>query len=306
VGNPEERFSEDGLRPMRALRFASQLGFSMDEGLLAAIPGALPLSVKVAPERIREELDKIIASDKPSTALVLMEKTGLLALLIPELAVCRGIEQKGFHEFDVLDHSLIACDYSAQNSYSHNLRLAALLHDIGKPLVRQLGEGGVWTFYRHEEKSASIAKKILNRLRYSNSVIDNVCHLISEHMFLYTSDWTNAAVRRFIARVGETNLKDIFSLRRADVYAFSGKDRNSSFLAELIDRTEKTLAKGRAFAIKDLAINGKDLMAIGVPAGKAIGLILRELLETVLDDPEQNTKEKLLEIAKNIVHERYA
>jgi sRNA-binding carbon storage regulator CsrA len=106
--------------------------------------------------------------------------------------------------------------------------------------------------------------------------------------------------------VGEANLKDIYSLRRADVYGFSGKENSSTFLAELIDRTNKTLASGRAFAIKDLAVNGKDLMDIGVSAGKTIGIILRELLETVLDDPEQNTKEKLLEIAKNIVHERYA
>lgn len=308
VGNAAERFGEDGLRPLRAVRFAAQLGFQVEQNTLAAIPDALPVCAKVSKERVRDEIDKILASRQPSVAFRLMEETGLLKLFLEELAACRGIEQKGFHEFDVLDHSLHACDYAAANNYSQELRLAALLHDIGKPLVRQLGKEGVWTFYRHEEKSAEMAHKLLRRLRYSNAVIEKTCHLIKEHMFIYTPDWSDAAVRRFIARVGEDSLDDMYKLRRADVYAFSAKEQSyrggieGSSLLQLIERADKILASGRAFKIKDLAVTGKDLMEIGIPEGKTLGIILKELLETVLDDPCQNTKETLLDIAKNFYH----
>jgi len=163
---------------------------------------------------------------------------------------------------------------------------------------------GVWTFYRHEEVSASMCREILNRMRYPNAVIDNVCHLVNEHMFLYTEDWSDAAVRRFIARIGESNLEDIYRLRRADIYGFSGKEPNYRSIVQLIDRVNKVLESGRAFTIKDLAVSGNDLMSIGIQAGKKMGLILNELLETVLDDPEQNTKEKLLDIAGKLDKER--
>jgi len=298
VGNASQRFNEDGLRPLRAVRFAAQLGFEIEENTLSAIPDALSVSAKVSQERVRDEIDKILASPLPSRAFRLMEKTGLLHLFLEELAVCRGIEQKGFHQFDVLDHSLLACDYAAQNGYSQTLRLAALLHDAGKPSVRKLDEkSGVWTFYRHEEISCKIAQKILGRLRYPNITTDNVCHLIKEHMFHYTDEWSDAAVRRFIARVGEPNLEDIYRLRRADAYAFSDKEADSSSLLQLADRVKKILASGRAFTLKDLAVSGNDLISIGIPSGKKMGIILNELLETVLDDPAQNTREKLLEIA---------
>jgi len=229
-----------------------------------------------------------------------MEKTGLLELFLIELAACRGIEQKGYHNFDVLDHSLHACDYAAANGYSHELRLAALLHDIGKPPVREPDESGVWKFYRHEEIGASMCSQMLKRLRYSNEIIDRVCHLIKEHMFHYTDDWSAAAVRRFIARAGETNLQDLYLLRRADAFALAGKEIEPINLAALADRVEKILAEKHAFTLKDLAVSGKDLMSIGIEGGKTMGIILNELLETVLDDPVQNTKEKLLEIAGKI------
>ena len=304
VGNANDRFGEDGLRPLRAVRFAAQLGFKIDENTLSAIPKVLSVCAKVSWERVRDELDKILASYQPSIAFRLMEQTGLLELFLSELSACRNIDQKGFHEFDVLDHSLLACDYAACKNYSHEIRLAALLHDIGKPSVKKMGEKGVWTFYRHEEKSKFIAQKLMRRLRYSNAVIEKTCHLIKEHMFIYTPDWSNSAVRRFIARVGEPNLDDIYNLRRADVFGFAGKEQNQNYktqscsLFQLIERVDKTLEEGRAFSIKDLAVTGKDLMEIGIPAGKTLGIILKELLETVLDDPEQNTKEKLLTIAR--------
>jgi len=310
VGNAEERFSEDGLRPIRALRFASQLGFAIDEELLAAIPAALPLAANVAMERIHDELNKIIASEKPSTALRLMEKTGLLTLLIPELAVCRGVKQDrirgfGFHRFDVLDHSLLACDFAARTGAPAEVRLAALYHDIGKPVTAETDEHGFQSFYRHDKVSADLARKLLLRFRYPNAVTDAVCHLIEEHMFHYEESWTDAAVRRFVRRVGEENLPNLYSLRRADTYGLAGKEPSSSFLAPLERRVEETLKQGRVFTLKDLAVSGRDLMTLGVSPGKYMGIILSELLETVLDDPEMNTREKLLEIAGKI-NQRYS
>ena len=309
VGNPEERFSEDGLRPVRAVRFASQLGFTVDEKVLAAIPGALPLTAKVSAERIRDELDKIIASDKPSTALLLMEKTGLLALLIPELAVCRGIAQDrihgyGFHRFDVLDHSLLACDFAAREGAPPEVRLAVLYHDIGKPVTAQIDNEGYRTFYRHEKESSALTRQLLLRFRYPTAMMENVCHLIEEHMFLYDDSWTDAAVRRFIMRVGEESLPDLYALRRADSYGMAGKEPPRDFLLPLADRIEETLAESRALSIKDLAVSGNDLMASGIDPGKRMGIILRELLDAVVEDPALNTRDKLLEIAGKI-NQRY-
>ena len=304
VGNAAERFSEDGLRPLRAVRFAAQLGFEIEKNTLDAIGGALDVCAKVSWERVRDEFDKILASPLPSRAFRLMEETGLLKLFIGELAACRGVEQKGFHQFDVLDHCLLACDYAAAKGYSRELRLASLFHDIGKPQARQRDESGVYTFYRHEEISAEMCREILERMRYPNAVAGSVCHLIKEHMFLYTDEWTDAAVRRFIARVGESNLEDIYRLRRSDAYAFTGKESNSVSVQLLANRVNAVMAAGRAFSLKDLAVTGNDLMETGIKPGKTMGIILNELLETVLDDPAQNTREKLLEIAGKIYRER--
>jgi tRNA nucleotidyltransferase/poly(A) polymerase len=300
VGNPEERFGEDGLRPLRAVRFAAQLGFRVDEEALAAIPGALGLTAKVAPERIREELDRIIASPRPSAGLLLMEKTGLLGLLLPELARCRGVEQKGYHRFDVLDHSLLACDFAAQEACPREVRLAALLHDTGKPLTARLDEGGVWTFYQHEKESSRLAEELLLRLRYPNGLIGEVCRLIGEHMFHYTENWSDAAVRRFIIRAGEERLGPLYQLRRADSYAAAGQDPPPELLLPLQRRVEKILSESRALSLKDLALNGRDLMGLGIPPGKPMGIILQELLEAVVEDPELNTRERLLDIAGRI------
>jgi tRNA nucleotidyltransferase/poly(A) polymerase len=305
VGRGEVRFREDGLRPLRAVRFAAQLGFEVEPRTLAAIPGALGITARVAPERIRDELDKIVAAGTPSTAFLLMEKTGLLELLLPELGHCRGIEQKGFHRFDVLDHSLLACDYSARKKASFQVRLASLFHDIGKPLTRKMDKSGIWTFYHHERESARLTRNILTRFRYPNAVIDGVVHLIGEHMFFYEEIWSDAAVRRFIIRVGEDKIRDLLELRKADAYAAAGIEPGGDFLVPFIDRIEAVLAQGRAFTLKDLAVSGKDLQAAGVKPGPYMGIILKELLETVIEDPELNNQEKLLEIAKNINNRRY-
>jgi len=300
VGNPLERFSEDGLRPLRALRFTAQLGFEIDEITLEAIPLCLWVTALVSAERVRDEFEKIICSPQPSRALRLMEDTGLLKLFVPELAACRNVDQKCCHRFDVLDHSLLACDYAAREQYPREVILAALLHDIGKPLVRKLSEeggGGYWTFYRHEEESARMTREILGRLRFPNALIARVSHLVEEHMFSYDDNWSDAAVRRFIVRAGEDSIEDLYRLRRADAYATAGEEVDPKFLLPLADRVDRIIAAGNAFSLKDLAVSGKDLISIGIQPGKTLGIILEQLMESVLDDPESNTREKLLEIA---------
>jgi tRNA nucleotidyltransferase/poly(A) polymerase len=304
VGNPRERFGEDGLRPLRALRFAAQLGFTVEKTTLQAIRPTLGVSAGVSEERFRDELDKIIASPQPSLAFRLMEQTGLLELVLPELSECRGIEQKGYHCFDVLDHSLLACDYAAQENFPPVVRMAALFHDLGKPGTRQLDKLGIWTFYQHEKRSVHITQRLMTRLRYPNSRIAEVCRLIACHMFHYEDTWSDGAVRRFIIRVGQENLENIYRLRRCDTYGMSGTEGTIEGLAALANRVDKVLAASRALSLKDLAISGNDLIAAGIKPGKHMGVILQELLETVVDDPDSNKPEILLNIALKF-NERY-
>ena len=302
VGEPLERFSEDGLRPVRALRFASQLGFEIDKKTLEAIPKTLPICAKVAVERFHDELIKMLISPKPSVGLKLMEKCGIMQLFLPELCACRGVEQKGFHNFDVLDHLFYSCDGTL--TCKTEVRLAALFHDIAKPLVRSLGKDGTYTFYQHENESAKLTQKILDRLHFSKQCSTYVCHLIKQHMFFYESNWTDAAVRRFLMRIEYDKnaevLNDLFDLRFGDLYGMNCQNASPTHLKEFSERIEKILQEQNAFSLKDLAVNGKDLMNLGIPAGKIIGQILAELLESVLDDPSFNQKEKLLPLAKNI------
>ncbi|MCL2192876.1 MAG: HD domain-containing protein [Treponema sp.] len=300
VGDPALRFAEDGLRPLRAVRFAAQLSFKAEEQTLAAIGGALETTAKVAAERVKDELDKVLASHEPSIAFLLMERTGLLKLLLPELAACRGVEQKGSHRFDVLDHSLMACDFAARKGCSAEVRFAALLHDVGKPGVLSFDEIGERTFHQHDAESARIAGNVLSRLRFPNAFIEQVCHLVAEHMFHYTDDWSDAAVRRFVVRAGRENLPALYQLRRADTFAKAGLEPPPSYLLPLIDRVEKILAENQAFSLRDLAVSGRDLMAMGIAPGKNLGKILNELLEAVLDDPGLNTRDKLLTIAEGL------
>ncbi len=297
VGDAAERFDEDGLRPLRAIRFASQLGFEIEAATLAAIPAALPRFSGVSAERLRVELEKILLSAEPSRGLRLMERTGMLAVALPELAACRGVEQKGFHRFDVLDHLLASVDAAPRVLV---LRLAALLHDLGKPATRAEGPDGVASFHRHEEVSARQAAELLRRLRFPNAVQDEVVHLVRQHMFFYEDGWTDAAVRRFLARVGPANVESLFALRLADAAGTTGAPVDPRSLDPLRRRIERVIAAEEALGLKDLAIGGAELAAIGVPKGPVMGRLLAELLETVLDDPEQNTEERLLDIARKL------
>lgn len=312
VGNPLERFNEDGLRPIRAIRFASQLGFEIETNTLQAISNenVLQKTSTISIERFRDELVKLLKSPKPSVGLKLLESTNIMKLFLPELLEGRNCIQndvRGYHVFDVLDHNFYSCDGAPVHKV--NVRLAALLHDIGKPaskVVRVTDEGEIYNFFSHEKYSETIARKLLTKLRFSNNEINNICHLIENHMFHYEESWSDAAIRRFVVRVKPENIEDLIDLRLADMYGkynmpIQIKESNAcDLLIQLQDRIKKIQEENSAFTLKSLAVSGKDLMEIGIPSGKLIGKILDSLLETVLDDPKQNSKDVLLNIAKNL------
>ena len=318
VGNAHERFMEDGLRPVRALRFASQLNFKIEENTYNEIfkKEIQDKVISISLERFRDEFLKIMKSPKPSVGIKLLEDTGLLKLFIPELAEGRGVTQsdaRGFHQFDVLDHNIYSCDGAPQDNYI--VRVAALLHDVGKVRARTVSleddpdnpgqKIELIHFWKHELYSAEIAEKVLTRLKFSNAEIERICHLIKEHMFYYTSDWKDSSVRRFLVRVGKEYLDDLFALRFADNY---GKNCQKAAIEspvtqnilELKERIRKVEEEHSALSLKELKVNGRDLMAAGIESGKKLGTILNELFQTVLDDPAMNDREKLLELAKNI------
>lgn len=316
VGNPYERFSEDGLRPVRAVRFSAQLGFEIEKETFKAIsdPKILSVTKGISVERFRDELMKLLKAEKPSYGLKIMEESGIMHLFMPEFDVCRGCIQgdfRGFHEFDVMDHLLYACDGAPKEKPI--VRLAALFHDIGKPKSKKVvhtDAGDTNTFYSHERYSAEITKSLMTRLKFSNAEIESVCHLVENHMFNYEPNWTDAAVRRFLVKVKYENVEDLFDLRLADIYGMHNipvrmHDTSTvALLLEFKERIDKEEAQKTALDLKSLAVNGKDLMQNGIPAGKILGQILNELFETVLDDPAQNTKETLLNIAKNLYESR--
>lgn len=303
IGSPLERFREDGLRPVRACRFAAQFGFSIEPQTFAAISSSLETVRKVSAERIRDELVRLLASREPSIGFRLMERSGLLALILPELAGAAGVEQRGLHCFDVLEHSLRSCDAAPADNLV--VRLAALLHDIGKPACLQRSESGEPRFHGHERVSARMAEEALQRLRFSNEVIRRTCHLIRHHMFDGSEECSDAALRRLVARVGEDNLADLLALRRADQIGTCGDRRPSASLEAFQKRLERVLAESRAFTRKDLAVDGNTLMAeLGLEPGPQIGILLDQLLQAVLEDPALNEREKLLEIARRFYRQR--
>lgn len=316
VGNPYERFLEDGLRPIRAIRFSAKLNFKIESETLKSIsaPEIIEKTKTISLERFRDELLKLMQAEKPSEGLKIMEKTGILGIFMPELMPCRGCIQtdfRGFHEFDVLDHLFYSCDGAPKEKI--NVRLAALLHDTGKPATKKIvptPQGETVTFYRHEQYSAEIARKLLFRLKFSNAEIDNICHLIENHMFNYEPQWKDSAVRRFLVKVKAENVEDLFDLRLADIYGMRNTpvrlhdSQTAKLLLEFKERIEKEQQKKSALSLKSLAVNGNDLMEAGIPGGKELGMILNELFETVLEDPAQNKKDTLMAIAKKIYENR--
>ena len=303
VGKPEERFNEDALRLMRAVRFATELsdfsakggptsGWQMDLNTRWAIEKEAGLLEMIAKERIRDEFIKIIMSDRAAEGIILLEELNLLRYVIPELREGLGVGQNKHHIYTVFEHNVKALDYAAKQNYSLEVRLASLFHDLGKPKAKR-GEGPDSTFHGHEIISAKMAAKALERLRFPKDIIEQVIHLVRYHMFYYNvGEVSEAGVRRFLARVGPDTIPDLIKLREADRIG-SGVPKAVPYkLRHLLFKIEKV--KKDPLSPKMLKINGEDVMKFAKLApGPKVGYILAILLEEVLDDPKKNMRELL-------------
>jgi poly(A) polymerase/tRNA nucleotidyltransferase (CCA-adding enzyme) len=301
VGNAKERFTEDGLRVMRAVRFMAQFGYTLDEGITRAFeaPEVINTLDKISPERIRDEFNKILMTRLSYSACLLMHKYRIMDKVIPELRACDGQKQNEHHVHDVLKHIFYATGEAGNLEAPLHVRLAALLHDIGKPQTAVLKKDGVnYSFLGHEDRSAEMAKVILEHLKYPNDIRDKVVHLVKVHMepLQYNSQWKKSTIRRFIVRIGAENLDDLFLLNVADLYASGTHDYEMH--DELKYRVKEILEEKPALDVKAIAVNGHDLIQIGFREGPALGETLKYLFDAALESPELNTREQLLALAK--------
>ncbi|MEZ0239783.1 MAG: CCA tRNA nucleotidyltransferase [Chloroflexota bacterium] len=296
VGDPGTRFEEDALRMIRAVRLAATLDFEIEPATLAAITDHAALVEHLSGERIAGELEKLLAAPTPSVGLRLMESTGLLDVVLPELAAQRGIPQNKIEGEDLWDHSLRTVD--AAPAGRPVARLAALLHDIGKPMTVDEGP-----FRGHDTVGEDLATALLERLNMPRAVIERVARLVRHHMFTSEPGMTDAGVRRFIRRVGADALDDLFALRDADNVG-SGQPAGASSLRELRARIDEQLAADVALDLRHLAVTGDDLIAgLGVSPGPRLGRILDALLEKVIVDPSLNDRPTLLLLAEGMLAE---
>ncbi|HSW96187.1 MAG TPA: CCA tRNA nucleotidyltransferase [Candidatus Saccharimonadales bacterium] len=303
VGNPNERFKEDALRLMRAIRFAAQLGFTIEEKTWESIQQDATLLPAISPERIHDELLKILESEYPYEGIMLLKKGKLLEYILPELLEGIGISQTRpgrHHIFDVFTHNILALkECPATNAV---VRFATLIHDVGKPRVASQDQNGFVIFYNHEIVGSRMAYAICERLRFSKKDRDKIVKLIRWHMFTVDEHITDAAVRRFIRRIGVDNVKDMIDLRIGDRLG-SGipEERAESWrLKKFKARIEEQLQPG-PFSIKDLAINGNDIMKeLQMKPGPRIGEMLQKLFEEVDEDLHKNTRDYLLERVKEL------
>lgn len=321
VGDPLERFGEDGLRAYRACRLAAILDFTIEENTFKAITSTLNISKMVSMERVRDELMKLLKyASKPSVGIELFRESGLLEIFLPELLECIDVNQPEWHADDVYTHSLKTLDMAEDS-----IKLPALLHDIGKARTRSEDEAGVH-FYSHDIIGNEMVKVIMERLKFSKSEIKKVSTLVRWHMFYYpsaewrkenplevitdtnsntTGGWSDSAIRRFIANVGEEYIDDLFKLRIADANANPKSEFDPIEIKALQDRISEVRSKDMALKITDLRIRGEDLQAIGIENGPIMGEVLKFLLEKVIEDPNLNDKEQLLTIAKEYLIDKH-
>lgn len=300
VGLAKQRFFEDALRLLRAIRFAVQLDFQLDQDVLTAIKEQSALIQKISWERIRDEFLKMLASQNPKKAIELLDGTGLLAHILPELLNTKGTQQAGHHTTDVWTHSLDA----VQNCPSKDpiVRLATLLHDIGKPQTQNFTPDNNITFYNHEIIGSRLASRIGKRLRLSNSQLERLFIMVRHHMFYYQPTHTDSAIRRFMRQVGLVNVDDMLDLREGDRLG-SGAKKTSWRLEEMKQRMLEQLHQ--PMAVTDLAINGHDLMEkLNLNPGPVLGIILNQLLEIVLEEPTKNNQDDLLLEAQKILQKQ--
>jgi len=307
VGDPVERFREDGLRPMRAVRQAAQLEFAVDPPTLAAIGATLDVFRKVSAERVRDELFKLLVAPVPSRGLEMMRVTGLLGEVMPELLEGVGVTQNRFHKHDVYQHTLSVVDHTTGDPATLAVvRLGALLHDVGKPRARQPREGapGEFSFFKHEYVGAEMADAIARRLKLSAADRERVVAMVAQHMFFYSPDWTDGTVRRFVRRIGSESLPALFALREGDIAGRGFGEDPEVELGELRRRIAEVASADAALKVTDLAIDGKDVMRVlGVSPGRIIGVVLERLLERVLDDPALNQRETLEALLPEVAKE---
>ena len=291
VGDPGERFREDALRIVRALRLKATLGFEIEPATLAAVAENAGLVRHLSGERVGAELDKLLAAPQPSVGLAAMAEAGVLAHLFPELEAERGIPQDKIAGDDLWQHTLRSVD--AAPAERPIIRLAALLHDIGKPATMADGH-----FRGHDALGGQMAAAVMSRLRTPKSVSGRVVQLVAQHMFTYESSWSDAGVRRFIKRVGRPALDDLFALREADSLG-SGAPADAHGLAELRSRVAAQLAASVALDRGDLAIDGDDLIReLGLKPGPQLGRLIERLLERVIAEPALNDRSALMRLAR--------
>lgn len=296
IGDPSTRFREDALRMIRFYRFQSTLGFKGDRRTERAVEARW--IVEVSSERIRDELSRILISERPTLGLMGLLRSGLLREIAPEIAAMNGVVQGTMHRYDVMGHSLAATEAIRPELA---LRWAALLHDVGKPSTRFVDGKGIH-FYGHDQRGAELAEEILRRLAYPKGLICQVAHLIGHHMFFFGREMTDAAVRRLVARVGAENISSLLELRRADIVAANGRfDRAWEGFRRCRERIAALLEGENVFTRRDLAISGEDLRdALGWTTGPRYHLALDKALEWVLENPKRNNKEVLLEYVRSL------
>lgn len=300
VGVPEERFEEDALRIMRAVRFSAQLGFHIDSFTMKAIQKLAPSLVNISAERIQAELVKILISPHPDY-LRGAYKLGVTKMILPELDRAMETEQNHPHHLYTVGehilHSLKGVDADKV------LRLTMLFHDMGKPDTLTVDEDGITHFHGHAAVSAEIAHQVMRRLKFDNDTIGKVCRLVKYHDYGNDCDPDAAAVRRAVNKIGEDIFPLLFQIKRADIYAQSDYLREQK--RERLEKWQQLYAevkeKQQCITLKDLAVSGADLIAAGMKPGKALGDMLQKLLMLVLEDPSLNTKEKLLPEAEKLM-----
>lgn len=303
VGNPKKRFKEDALRLMRAIRFATQLGFVIEEETWKAMLEDANLLKQISGERIRDELMKILASDHPYEGILLLKNANLLPYILPELLEGIKLSQVRpgrHHTTDVFTHNLLSLKFCP--SQDPLVRFATLIHDIGKSRVVAKDENGLVIFYNHEIAGAQMAFEIGNRLHFSKKDRNKVVNLIRWHMFTVDEHITDSAVRRFIRRIGVENVKDMMDLRVGDRLG-GGTQTAESWRLKLFKKRIEEQLQPAPFSINDLAIDGNDIMQVlHIKPGVQIGKILQSLFEEVDEDLSKNTKEYLLKRTKEIAH----
>ncbi len=295
-------FQEDPLRMLRACQFAARFQFSIEQGTFKAIKKSARLIRSVSPERIQQELNKmLLKADQPSIGLWLMQRSGLLKELLPELEAGVDVTQPGgYHRHKVFEHSIRSVDYVPNIL---EMRLSALFHDIAKPQCREAFEGGAH-FYGHDKLGEKIVKEVLERLKYSGDVIARVSMMVRRHMFAFPE--TEKGLRRLISKVGTKGVYDLIELRRADIKAQGRGTEEADRDLDLFEQAiTEVINKNSPFTINDLEVDGEDIMAeFHLKPGPEVGMILRHLLEHVLDHPEQNARDSLLNEAMRWVGAR--